>query len=763
MAGAPARLRLAARAWRSAPQPAIRESYAGAGAQRTDVRVVATTAVAIAAATAAGTVVYADVAMQPAAPRTETDFPFLQPLSMTATDESSGWGKLAHGDLGAALASADRLRALAADADNHRSLISTGALFALCEALERALADESGASAPLAARAVAALADIARTTPAAKDFNRAAPLLVRTLAKYPAVEATSWTEWIGKQVGLGTTSADTGVALDLRPGIAHDTMRCLANLARDSAAHASLLTCEALDVAATTLRRVSVKKFELAMQQHDTVMVDTVRSAALAVAALAKSAGARVVKLGTHKSLVEYASCGVDSVAQTYAAAGLRNLARHPPEDTPDGWRVHREVVVAGAPKALASTLAPNADSQAQMFAILTIGDLVTSGHHRAHLIRRYLAPVYKPMMELAVGGNDAVARAACRVVSVAYENELQNDEMSAALIDVVGQLVQGPVARGDVAAMRALARVAVDKQVADALVAGGAVETLRTAVQRGRGPYFEEATRAMAKLVEHENIRAVVADKGALQAALKRPCMEHDGMWTATLCANAARDEELRPIVAHGALAVLVRTAGVRDVRARREAMRALHNLAIGGPARVMVAQADAAATLVSAAKCDDAVTRRAAVGALAGIAESYEYAPALVAAGTIDTVISAARESDDEDVIRDAARTLAQLTGNEAVHPALAEHAVPWLGEMLKKSGPAHYYAAIALCNLTYSEGVGRAALKTHGVTSTLNVLAASHFGHAETQAAKQALSNLAGETPAMVPIEPRPFDAL
>ena len=777
MAGTPARLRLAARALRTASQPAIRDSNSGSKTNQIETHPIARTLAIVTATTmAATTMTYADAAMTSSAPRSEADFstflqqPQLLSMEVPESSDSGGWEKLANGDIGAALAQADRLRQLAADADNHQSLIATGALPALCSALERALNDESEVSTPLVARVVAILADIARTKPLTTEFSRAAPLLVRTLVKYPMFEVVGWSEWVASKVGLSgstttkTTSVNSDVTpVDLRPGIAHDTMRCIANLARDSAAHPSLLTCDALDIAVSTLKNFSVKRFMTAVENHDTIVVDTMRNSALTIAALAKTAGPRVVKLGAHKLLIEYAGCEVDSVAQMYAAAGIRNLSRHPPDDTKDRWRVHREVVVAGAPNALAMALKQNADAQAQMFAILSIGDLITSGHHRAHLIRRYLKPVYEPLIALAVGGNDAVARAACRVISVTFENGLQNEHLNNMLIQSVGRLVQGPVARGDVAAMRTLARIAEDPEVAMALVTGGAIETLRTAVQRGRGPYFEEATRAIAKLLIHENVRSAVAEKGALQAALKRPCVERDGFWTAMLCANAAKDEQLRPTVAHGALAVLVRTAEVRDVAVRREAVRALHNLAIGGPSRVMVAQADAASSLVSAVKCEDLITKRAAVGALAGISESFEYAPALVAAGAIDAVIKVAEECNDDHVLRDAARLLAHLAGNEAVHPALAEQAVPWLGDMLKKGGPAHYYAAIALCNITFSDGAGRAALKTHGVTQTLNALTVSQFGMLEKQAALTALANLSGETPTMLPIEPRPMDPL
>lgn len=719
-------------------------------------------------------------------------FSALEPRA--SQEDYGGWSKLALGDIGTALHSAEALVALAADSDNHPALLSSGALPALCVALERALSDTSDAAAPLAANTLRALADLARTTPEAPGFSRLPPLLAAALAKYPVAnpEPLPWGEWIYSLVGLRksadpssvssapahdgelaplqldalTTPSKTKshiVTVDLRPGIAYHAVRCLSNMARNSSTHQLLLDAGALEVAASVLRNCTVRQLELAVEGNSQLL-ETIRCAVLCMSALAKSAAHQVVTSKAHLRLIEMTASRADPVAQAYAAAGLRNLARHPTTESADMWQVHRDIVVSGAPQALASALSSTENPQAQVFAVLAFGDLLQSGHHKAHLIRKRLAVAFDAFSKLITAANASVSRAALRVLHTAYSGAQPTTELGTALTPALGQLVQGPLKRGDVNAMRAVASMSNDETLATALADVGLIEVLRTAAERGRGPYFEEAARALASLAWHTSVVQLVAQRGALAAALKRPSVEDGGLHTVSLVANAARDEELRARVAHSGLALVLHAAHSGSADAKREAARALHNLTLGGVSRVMVTQSAALAPLVRLASSEDKMTRLCAVGALAGITETFEYATKVIEADSVRVLVDAARA--DNEAKRDVARALAHLASNEATHGTLAaSDAVPWLVDIVVRGGgrgayaaDTMYFATIAVCNLSYSPGITRRRLRECGVVATLAALASAGMGAPDVaHAARQALANIRAEaTPSMIAVD-------
>jgi len=769
--------RLALRAIRAATQPSFRERPPTATGSAYQTGRFAAIAGATVLASTGSIFVHADSTAVATAPPTDIKFsPYSAPSS-----ELQGWDRLSHGDLSTALTAAEELCSLTADADNHRMLIKSGAIDGLVKALERALSDTSEiGSIPLAARSLAALADLARTHPSDSRFihSGVSSIFTRVLKQFPVVESKGWLQWLG----LYSSSSSSSIAADLRPGIARDTLRCLANLSRDSSTHTELLKSGALDAASKVLLDVNISLLEKAVSENDAIRIESMRYATCSVSALAKTAPKQVVALKVHKRLVEYCKFTEDAVIQTYATGGLRNLSRHPPPGNAEDWRVHREVVVAGAPEALAVALSAKTNPQTQTFAVLALSDLISCGHHRVHLIRRYCKVAYEPLAQLAIsstsdGARGVATRTALRAIHNAYNDGFYCEELTDALVPNMGQWIQGPVARGDVAAVRALASAVKEAKVARVGVEeGGILEVLHKAIQRGRGPYFDEASRCLAELAVH------IPNLGRmLDIALKRPCPTNDGIYTAKLAANAARNEEHRPKIAHAILPFLILLAGSSTAKpeAKEEAIRALYNLSLGGPSRVMVVQADAMLPLLKVAKTTGGT---AAMGALVRISESLEYAGRLLAADIVGTLLEACECPDLDVASREkqcipwGVRTLANIASNDTCHETFVadKRAIEWLGKILTTGKPpdAHYYATVAICNLAYSahsKPAVREALREVRVLEPLNAIAASSFWSPEVlHAARQAIVNLksfgvgdATNTPAMVAVETRTND--
>lgn len=736
----------------------------------------------------------ADVAPAPSMPLSGITLDATKPAEHPSPIAYAGeWASLEHGPPAAALRAAETLVALAGDADSHASLIASGAVSALSASVSRALREPGEASLPLLANALRALADIARTHPSAAAFASAdvAGKLAETLRKFPVArpDPLPWGEWLARVATFGywapaASTPETSPPppmiddeelspvidftmaalkeVDLRPGIAYHAARCLANLARDTGTHNALREAGALDVAAAALKNSSTRQLEAAVAS-DPQLLDTLRCVTLCVAGLSKTFPTSIVASGAHSRLLDFMSSSADAVTQAYAAGGVRNLVRRPSNTSePDAWRVQRDVVVAGAPDALAKALSAD-NAQAQAFAVLALGDLLTTGHHKAHLIHQRLQPAFGPFASLLASAVTPLSHASLRVAHAVYSHDTIAPGLSSAIAPRVGQLVQGPLKRGEVPAMLALASMASDAELASSLAAAGAVEALAESVRRGRGAYFDEASRALAALAAHPSLALPLHESGALAAVLKRPCGAHGGRYTAEMLANLARDEAMRPRIAHAGLPTLLRAAYASDADARRAAARAIYNLTLSGVSRIMVAQGDALPSLVRLARSDDAASSVAAVGALAGVAESYEHATAFVESDGVSALLEAS--ASHPGARADAARALAHLAVAEPVHGSLAAgKGVEWLAETVENNGgrgerrqDCLYFAAVAVCNLAYSDGLPRKRLREAGVVPALAALAGAGMGAPDVaHAARQAVANLRGESPAMVAVD-------
>lgn len=782
MSGAHAhRLRATLRAFR-VYQNALRDGANRRRIHEGEPACAASAAAALGAFAAAGTFSFAPAAQAEAAPShaangnptfdafPSMESPFLLPMQST----SDRWRDLKSGDLSTALSAAEGLFVLTGDVNKHKDVIDSGVIPALCEALERALEPgkgkvdtDKGTREALLSRSLSVFAELARTAPSHGGFAYAAPLVVKALKQHPVrIPTESWTEWATAKLGLTSDKPDDSVLdisngqveVDIGAGIATAALRCLANLASEATAHETLLNSGALEATCVVLRNAPRRALERAVQTHDAKLVEALRFATCTVAGLAKNAASRVVLNGGHKRLIEYCISDADSTTRTYAIAGLRNLSRHPPHSEKERWRVHREVVVAGAPEAIAAALGAATDNVTKQFGTLTLLDLSSSGHHKVHLIHRHLKPAYEALALLLTHPIETVANNASKFVTTTFEHGNESPELADSLASHCAAWVQGPVARGDSRSMQAMAYAASHPQVADALITGGAPHVLLTAVQKGRGNYLDFALQACANLAAHATSCAALSEAGVIAGALKRaPISDSATPHWAALAANAARDPELRVAVAHAALLTLVRTVrgtGNASREASREACRALHNLTVSpGPARVMVVQAGAAVPLVAVLSGDDPVARSMAAAALGGAAEALEYVPQLVSAGAAPALIAAARgtagQADNPDVTRAAARAIACMATNEAAHPALDRPVIEWIAHVMRSSGgrnpEAHYYATTAACNIAYSPS-GRELLRAAGIVPLLNQSAASTFGLPEVlHAARQALANI------------------
>lgn len=558
---------------------------------------------------------------------------------------------------------------------------------------------------------------------------------------------------------------------DLAAGVSYHAVRCVANLARNSAAHHDLLEAGLLPLLMAILRDARVDHVR---QSADEQTAEVVRYGILAVAALAKSASEKVVMNGGHRRLIYFTEQGEDCVAQMYAAGGLRNLARHPQGERE--WNVHRELVVGGVAEALVKGMRAEVSSQTKVFCVLAFGDLMTTGHHKADIIRKRLKKVYGPFAGLVKEKNVAVAAAMHRSLMALYgEREgvrgiVAPEALGKLLGEESGQLVNGAVARGDVLALKAVRAMCKDSTVVRLMVDKGLLEVLVRGVNKGKGEYWEESVAALAEMSNQRHLLPLIVSRGALRAVLQRPCLDHDGRWAAQFFANMARSEDHQVEIAHGALIVLVGALVSKNEETRREGARGLYNLSLGGVSRVMIGQASALIPLVKAASLSGDA-RRFAIGALAKVSESYEHSTKLVEADLIGILLSAVRE--DEGLAKDVAHCIANLTQVVEVHGSLASSgAAAWLVEMTSRNGgrgenapDVLHYASLGICNLAYSAGITRQVLKESGAVPVLTALSSSGMSSPHVvYSAKQALHNLRGEHKSgMLPVEASPRPSL
>jgi hypothetical protein len=543
--------------------------------------------------------------------------------------------------------------------------------------------------------------------------------------------------------------------------------RCVANLARDAATHDWLMSSDLLTPVVAILKAVPMRRLATAPSLADAVgdeqRADTVRFAALSVAALSKSAAGAVVAKGGHVPLIGLLGQQADTVAQTYAAGGIRNLARHVESDPDSCWLVHRALVVDGVAPALVVSLASSPSPQTQVFSALAAGDILTTRHRKASVIARRMAPTFEPFASLLASGNAAVARACHRTVDAILSAAVDEDgtgvsaaglqkysDLLDALARHVGPLVRGAAAKGDPVAMGAVAALALHEAAADAIVGKGVVPVLVNALA-AKTEYSQRAMVALARLSGRPQHMTEIALRGGLRATMRRSSRAEDGRWEAALLANMARAERNRPDIGHGGLPVLMGAMHSGDAAARREGARGLFNLTIGGVSRVLSAQGGALAPLMKIAGGDDAA-RAHAVGATAAISELYGFGAAIVELDGIATLLRAVEV--EPSLARDVARCFAQLSNHVESHDALAkEGAAAWLVKAVSRGDAAAdtlHHAAAALCNIAYTPS-SHEALRKAGAVAALTGLSSGIYPPHVSHCARIALQNLRGEAPA------------
>lgn len=647
------------------------------------------------------------------------------------------------------------------------------------------------------------LADLAKSNAAPPYFASAnVPDVLATVLNNhpPPLYGNGWGEWIwsifswgsdrkrvkakddGTANGHGSSSTEDAMIdylselsaplqdVDLGAGISYHAIRCVSNLARNSATHDQLLEAGLLPLLCDALRKADVKHFEAADHQLAELVLCTI----LAVAALAKSAPEDVVAKKGHQRLLYFMRDSQDSVAQMYAAGGIRNLARHG-DGTEANWRVHRELVVSGLVDALREAMRTEASAQTKTFAALAFGDLMTTRHHKADIIRSRLEPAFASFASLLNEKNPGVSRAVYRTLSALFGDKeargLSGEATVVAppalcklLAESSGQIVNGAVVRGDVSALKAVRAMCNDEFLAHQMVDQGLLEVLVRGASKGKGEYWEQSIAALSILSGWEKLLPLVVPRGALRTVLVRPCLEHDGRWTAQFFANMARSDDHQVEIARSGLKILLLALGSDDEAAKREGARGLYNLCLGGVSKVMVAQGGSLGPLVKTVSASTGDSRRFALSTLVKISEGIEHAVKLIETDAISVMLNAAKE--DPSVAKDVAFCICNLSQVVEMHGSLAKSgAAAWLVEMLSKNGGREadavevmYYAALGVCNLAYSAGITRSVLRESGAVPILTAISSPAMGSPTTVLiAKQALHNLKGmEKPGMLPVQ-------
>lgn len=788
-------------------RPPPRPRSDGAGWSR-DVRV----SIAAWAAAAGGAVAFADGQEPPT----------------TGVTGGRGWFELVREVEDGDLRAVQTLVAVANDADNHAALVQAGAVHALVTAYQRGGGEAEAAANLGVLRALADLARSGETHSAFQDEN-VPDLLAGVFADHDVVEVgglTSYVRWAGGLVGLGssrngvfgdmpaagkvdekakksresaldeslalnsaqaTATSSLGdvhgpslivpsdisasaTAVDLRGGVIYHATRCAANLARDTMTHGALLSAGLLLPMVAVISAVPMRQLSPSASLADVVgdeqRADTVRFAALAVAALAKSDASAVVAAKGHLPLIALLGQSVDSVAQTYAAGGIRNLARHVPSDLDGTWNVHRSMVADGLAPSLAVSLAASSNPQTQVFSALAFGDILTTRHAKADVIAKRMRSSFDAFAALLSSGNNSVARACHRAVDTILSSDI--DLMGIALLPVgvqkygplcdalekhVGPLVRGAASKGDPIAMGAIAALALHEKTADAIVMKGVVAPLVSALV-SNGDYGERAMVALARLSGFGQHMAEIVLRGGLRATMARSGANATTgrRWEANALANMARAEQNRPDIGHGGLPILMRAVQSSDGDAQREGARGLFNLTIGGVSRVLSAQGGAIGPLTKIADGPDEFARQYAVGAIAAISELHGFGHSIVTENGIAVLLRAVRA--DKSLARDVARCFAQLSNHIESHEALAKAgAAEWLVKAVSRGDAAAdtlHHAAAALCNIAYTPGAPHDAMRKAGAAAALTGLSSGIYPPFVSQCARIALANLREEAP-------------
>jgi hypothetical protein len=727
-------------------------------------------------------------------------------------------------DAFAAMRAVETLVAVAVDTDNHDALVRAGAVAALVAAYR-----PGDGNAAWNVAMLRALADLSRKDGAHAAFEKAgAPEMLAAVLRecgVPSVplaaggnDVGAWLAWAGSWVGIGSGVPAAITVLSPRPpasssttqqplpdggrslppsrnglsneklllpiqsspalavgsvdiivGMIYHATRCIANLARNSNTHSALMSSDLLDsminlVNAAPLHQLSTAS-SLTEAVGDEQRADTLRFAALSVAALSKTEASAVIAKRGHVALIGLLAQNTDIVAQTYAAGGIRNLTRHVESDLDSSWQIHRDLVVDGVVPALCTALATASSPQTQVFSALAVGDILSTGYFKADIICKRMMPTFAPFGAVLGSGNVSVARAAHRALDQVYlsgadehngmllstEAAKRLAPLSAVLADNIGPLVRGPATKGDGAAIGAIASLCLDDVVSEALVEKGVVPVIINILSL-KNECSQQAAVALARLSARAEHMSEIVLRGGTKAAMRRKDCAEDARWEVAALANMARADRNRPDIAHGGLALIVRAAHSKHPKTRREGARGLFNLTIGGVSRVLTAQGGALLPLMHVANGSDAVARRYAVGAIAAISELFGFGSKIVELDGIAVMLRAAIA--DKTLDRDTARCFAQLSNHVESHEALAkEGAVEWLVKIVNRGDAAAdtlHHAAAALCNIAYTSGAPHEALRKASAAAALTGLASGMYPPAVAQCARLALSNLRGGTP-------------
>lgn len=702
----------------------------------------------------------------------------------------------------------ETLVSVSCDADNHDALVRAGAIPALLAAYNSTRVED-----PFNVNVLRALADLAKKSSSHDRFLECdvAPFLASVLNQCDIAEPSkfnSWLSWIGNWFGyrsnpnsasaisnnrsgtsssslttndvpgnelsaveplLSMSSGNSTIALtpaDLRDGVIYHATRCVANLARNSSTHGTLIAGGLLNPMIALLKKAPLDRLTSADSFADIVgdeqNVDTLRFATLSVAALSKSESASVLEKRGHEPLIALMEQTKDSILQTYAAGGIRNLCRHSEREPEKLWHAHRELVVAGLASALRSALSTDSNPQVQVFAAIAFGDVLSTGHPKAHVISKRMIPAVEPFTRLLVSGNKNVARACQRASELIFsraadangmvltaENEKKLSELSRSLAQQMGPFIPSVASSMEPIAISALKAFCLDQTVSDALVEKGAVSVLIDAIslkdERGNN-----AVAAIARLSARSRNLSDIEQRGGLKAVLKRSASAGDGRWEATALANFARVDRNRPDIAHGGLPMLLRAASSQDVDARTESARALFNLCIVGVSRVLCAQGGSLVPLMKIAELSTGFGRRCAVGAIAAISELHTFGANIVELDGIKILLSAVKS--EPALERDVARCFAQLSNHVGAHEALVkEGAAAWLVRTISRGDAAPdtlHHAVAALSNIAYTSEVSHKPLRNAGALTALTGLSAGIYPPQVVHYARTALSNLRGD---------------
>ena len=684
------------------------------------------------------------------------------------------------------------------DPKSHQDLLNAGVVQSLTNALN-VIRTSSDDNRSLVVNLFRVFADLSKNELSHPQFDNSQFLSLFKQYLSDAIYATipGWGEWLGslfswsssktkiekkeesntveqnaddfllKPIELSTTPQD----VNLDEGIAYHAMRCASNLSKNSALHKSLIQSDLLDPLCFALSRSKVDDL-IVDNPMEEQMVDMLRCNITAVSAIAKTAPADVIARGGHKQLISFTEQSIDKVAQMYAAGGIRNLARHSVEEEKHRWRAHRELVVNGAAQALSKAMSRDSNPQTKSFAMLAFADLMSTQHPKADIIQKRLADAYDNFASLLKDKNPRVEASTFRALIVMCENTTDNaqgreipEQLARKVAEESGQLVNGAVARGNVAALKAVRTMCHNNILSHGMVDKGLIEVLLKGSKQGKGEYWEQSIATLSVLSSQSDFVPLLVSRKVLRAVAQRPCLENDARWTASFFANIARNEDYQVDVAHGGLKTLIIAASSRNNEAMEEGIRGLYNLSLGGISKVMVCQSGALHPLIKAAGGESKKARRLAVGTIAEISEFVEQAKRFVEADVLQVLLKA--ERNDPSVAKFVAKCIGQLSQVAEVHGSLAKSgAAEWCMDKVMKNGgrgpdaaDVMHYASFAVCNISSSPGITREVLRANGAVSVLTALTSSVM-HAPVVVfcAKQALKNLKGiDKPVTIPVDP------